>query len=86
MLEKLIKKMHIKVAFSFYGILSIITMLLPFVAIGFGIAFMITQTNQYGIMWIIIGLAALLVSLRRFKDYVVSYKYIFNPKKYPTSS
>ena len=83
MLEKVIKKMHVKVAFSVYGILTIITMLLPLVIITFGIIFIITKINQYGVMWIIIGALLLVFSFRKFKDYFGNIKYIINPKKYP---
>ena len=84
MLEKLIKKMHVRLAFSVYGILTIITMLLPLVIIGFGIYFLVAKTNNSGVMWIIIGVAAILISVRKLKDYFVNIKYIISPKKYPT--
>jgi len=84
MFEKIIKKMHVKVAFSFYGILTILTMLLPFVVIGVGIYFLISKVNNYGIMWIIIGTLCFAFSIRKFKDYFTNLKYMISPKKYPT--
>ena len=83
MLESLIKKGHKKVAFSFYGILGIIVMIVPFVVIGFGIYFLVSKVNDYGIFWIVIGALLLIFSFRRLKDLLELYKYIFKPKNFP---
>ncbi len=85
MLEKIIKKAHKKVAFSFYGILSIVTMLLPLVVVGFGIYYMVNpqDTNNYGIFWIVIGVACMVFSIRKLRDFFGVLKYVINPKKYP---
>jgi len=83
MLEKIIKKMHSKVAFSVYGILEILVLLLPLIVIAFGIYFRVTNTNNNGVVWIVIGIVCLAFSFRKFKDMFVNYKYILSPKKYP---
>ena len=84
MLEKIIKKYHKKIAFSLYGILGIITMILPFVILGFGIFFVVTQEEkQGGILWIAVSLICFLFAFRKLKDFMTVYKYIFNPKKFP---
>ena len=51
MLEKIIKKMHKKVAFSLYGILGLITVLLPLVLLGFGIYFVVSGNNNGYLCW-----------------------------------
>ena len=84
MLEKIIKKYHKRIAFSLYGILGIITMILPFVILGFGIYFVITQEQKTGgYMWIIVSVIAFLFAFRKLKDFLTTYKYIINPKKFP---
>ena len=83
MLEKVIKKEYTKILFSFYGILSMFSMILPLVMLGFGIFFMVKQTWNYGIIWTVVGALFVLFSVRKLKDFMPTFKYIFNPKSFP---
>lgn len=83
MLEKVIKKEYTKILFSFYGILSLFSMILPLVMLGFGIYFLVKQTYNYGIIWTAVGALFLLFSIRKLKDFMPTFKYIFNPKSFP---
>ena len=84
MLEKIIKKYHKKIAFSLYGILGIITMILPFVILGFGIYFVIVNEDKMsGILWIVVSLLAFMFAFRKLKDFLQTYKYMINPKNFP---
>ena len=83
MLEKIIKKAHSKIIFSFYGILSMISMLLPLVMLGLGIWFTVKSITNYGPIWIIVGVLFALFSVRKLKDFFPTFKYYFNPKKFP---
>ena len=83
MLEKLVKKEYTKIIFSLYGILSLLSLILPFVMIGFGIWFMVGHVNDYGIIWIVVGVVFILFSIRKVKDFFPVFKYAFNPKKFP---
>ncbi len=83
MLEKIIKKAHTKIIFSFYGILSMISMLLPLSMLGIGIWFTIAQITSYGPIWIVVGVLFALFSIRKLKDFFPNFKYASNPKKFP---
>ena len=83
MLEKIIKKAHSKIIFSFYGILSMISMLLPLSMLGIGIWFTIAKITNYGPIWIVVGALFALFSIRKLKDFFPNFKYFFNPTKFP---
>lgn len=84
MLLKIIKKSHKKMAFSLYGILGILTVILPLIIIGIGIYFAVSKINNYGLIWILVGAFAFLIGLRKIKDIIGIYKYIFKPQNFPT--
>lgn len=83
MLEKVIKKEYTKILFSFYGILSMFSMILPLAMLGFGIFFLVKQTWNYGIIWTAAGALFVLFSIRKLKDFMPTFKYIFSPKSFP---
>ena len=83
MLEKIIKKAHTKIIFSFYGILSMISMLLPLAMLGIGIWFTVAKITNYGPIWIVVGALFVLFSIRKLKDFFPIFKYAMNPKKFP---
>lgn len=83
MLEKIIKKAHSKIIFSFYGILSMFSMLLPLSMLGIGIWFTIAKITNYGPIWIVVGALFALFSIRKLKDFFPNFKYFFNPTKFP---
>ncbi|MCR5741742.1 MAG: hypothetical protein K6G38_04725 [Gammaproteobacteria bacterium] len=83
MIKKIIKKEHQKIIFSFYGILSMVSMVLPLVMLAFGIYFAISKVNNYGIIWIVVGAIFFLFSLRKLKDFFPIFKYWFKPESFP---
>ncbi len=82
-LAKLIKKEHIKILFSFYGIITFISFLIPLVMLGFGVYFTISKVNTYGVLWMVVGAVAFLFSLRRMKDIFPIIKYASKPETFP---
>lgn len=84
MLEKIIKKEHSKIIWSLYGILTMVSFILPLVMIGFGIWFVVSKINNYGWVWIVLGLAFVLFSFRKLKDFIPIIRYAINPKKFKT--
>lgn len=83
MLEKIIKERHNKIIWSYYGILGMVTVILPLGLLGIGIYFQVSKVNEFGILWMVLGAVAFLFSLRRVKDFFPIYKYAINPKKFP---
>ena len=81
MLEKIIKKEHSKIIWSLYGILTMVSFILPLVMIGFGIWFVVSKINNYGWVWIVLGAAFILFSFRKLKDFIPIIRYAINPKK-----
>ena len=84
MLEKIIKKEHSKIIWSLYGILTMVSFILPLVMIGFGIWFVVSKINNYGWVWIVLGAAFILFSFRKLKDFIPIIRYAINPKKFKT--
>ena len=68
-LQKLIKKEHTKIIFSFYGIVTLLSLIIPLVMLGFGIYFLVSKVNNYGILWVVVGAVAFLFALRKMKDF-----------------
>lgn len=82
-LAKLIKKEHVKIIFSFFGIITFISLLIPLVMLGFGIYFTVSKVNNYGVLWMVVGAVGFLFSLRRMKDIFPMIKYASNPESFP---
>ena len=82
MLEKIIKKEHQRIIFSFYGIVTMFAMLIPLAMLGFGIWFQISKVNQYGILWIVVGAVGFLFSLKKLRDFFPVFKYAAKPKSF----
>ncbi|MBP5342704.1 WVD2 family protein [bacterium] len=84
MLEKIIKHYHKKIIFSFYGFLCLLTIILPFILLGFGTYFLIqSEEKMYGIVWIFVGLISILIAYKRIREIFGNLKYFINPKKFP---
>lgn len=81
-LQKLIKKEHTKIIFSFYGIVTLLSLIIPLVMLGFGIYFLVSKVNNYGILWVVVGAVAFLFALRKMKDFFPNFKYSMKPESF----
>lgn len=82
MLEKIIKKEHQRIIWSFYGVISMVSMLLPLAMLGIGIWFQVSKINSYGILWMVVGAVGFLFSLKKMKDFLPVFAYAIKPKKF----